>query len=402
MSGMSGLSREEVESRGHGVWAEVDLGAIRHNIAELRAMAPRSEVMGVVKGYAYGHGNPAAARAMLEAGATRLGVARVAEALHLRDAGVTAPIHVFTEPPPRSAATMLTYDLTPAVYSEEFAQSLSDAALAEGRRIGVHVKVDTGMHRVGIMASDLSDAIRALRALDGIAIEGAWSHFAVADVPGHSFTRRQFDLFNELVIEIEKATGPLRYKHMANSAATLSLPESHLDIVRPGVAAYGLWPGPHLANRADLRPAMSLRARINASKIVPAGERLSYGLRYELERDGRIVTVPAGYADGYDRGFSGRADLLIEGKRHRVSGTVCMDQFLVDVGEDPVGIGAVVTLIGSDGDARITAEELAGMIGTINYEITTRIASRVPRVYLNETPPASRDVPAESTETSAR
>ncbi len=214
------------------MWAEVDLGAIRHNIAELRAMAPRSEVMGVVKGYAYGHGNPAVARAMLEAGAARLGVARVAEALHLREAGVTAPIHVFTEPPPRSAATMLTYDLTPAVYSEEFAQSLSAAALAEGRRIGVHVKVDTGMHRVGIMASDLSDAIRALRALDGIAIEGAWSHFAVADVPGHSFTRRQFDLFNELIIEIEKTAGPLRYKHMANSAATLSLPESHLFFFR--------------------------------------------------------------------------------------------------------------------------------------------------------------------------
>jgi len=402
MSSVSGLSREEVERRGHGVWAEVDLGAIRHNIAELKAMAPRSEVMGVVKGYAYGHGNPTSARAMLEAGATRLGVARVAEALHLREAGVTAPIHVFTEPSPRSAPTMLSYDLTPAVYSEAFARSLSEAALEKGRRIGVHVKVDTGMHRVGIMASDLSDAMSALRALDGIDIEGAWSHFAVADVPGHSFTRRQFDLFNELVIEIEKTTGPLRYKHMANSAATLSLPESHLDIVRPGVAAYGLWPGPHLVNSAELRPAMSLRARINASKIVPAGERLSYGLRYELERDGRIVTVPAGYADGYDRGLSGKAEVLIEGKRHRVSGTVCMDQFLVDVGEDPVDIGAVATLIGSDGDAHIPAEELAGVIGTINYEITTRIASRVPRVYLNETPSVTREIGAESTETSAR
>ena len=398
---MTGLSREEVEERGHGVWAEVDLGAIRHNIAELRAIAPRSEVMGVVKGYAYGHGNPAAARAMLEAGATRLGTARVAEALHLRDGGITAPIHVFTEPPPRSAATMLTYDLTPTVYSQEFAESLSREAVAAGRRIGVHVKVDTGMHRVGIMASDLQDAMRALKGLDGIAIEGAWSHFAVADVPGHSFTRRQFELFNELVVEIEKAIGTLRYKHMANSAATLSMPESHLDIVRPGVAAYGLWPGPQLANSAELRPALSLRARVNASKVLPAGERLSYGLRYALERDGRIVTVPAGYADGYDRGLSGSADVLIEGKRHRVSGTVCMDQFLVDVGDDPVHIGAVVTLIGSDGAEHITAEELAGVIGTINYEITTRIASRVPRVYLNETP-VTQGVATNSSEKSAR
>jgi alanine racemase len=398
---MTGLSRAEVEERGHGVWAEIDLGAIRHNIDQLRATAPHSEVMGVVKGYAYGHGNPAAARAMLEAGASRLGTARVAEALHLRDAGITAPIHVFTEPPPRSAATMLSYDLTPTVYSEAFAASLSREAVAGGRRIGVHVKVDTGMHRVGIMASDLRDAMRALKALDGIAIEGAWSHFAVADLPGHSFTKRQFELFNELVVEIEKAIGPVRYKHMANSAATLSMPESHLDIVRPGVAAYGLWPGPHLVDSADLRPALSLRARINASKIVPAGERLSYGLRYELERDGRIVTVPAGYADGYDRGLSGSADVLIEGKRHRVSGMVCMDQFLVDVGSDPIDIGAAVTLIGSDGAEHISAEELAGVIGTINYEITTRIASRVPRVYLNETPGAD-GVTADRSEKSAR
>jgi alanine racemase len=398
---VTGLSRAEIEERGHGVWAEIDLDAIRHNIAELRASAPQSEVMGVVKGYAYGHGNPAAARAMLEAGATRLGTARVAEALHLRDAGITAPIHVFTEPPPLSAATMITYDLTPTVYSEAFAESLSQEAVARGRRIGVHVKVDSGMHRVGIMASDLPDAIGALKALDGIAIEGAWSHFAVADIPGHSFTRRQFDLFNELVIEIERAIGPLRYKHIANSAATLSMPESHLDIVRPGLAAYGLFPGPRLIHSPDLRPAMSLRARINASKVVPAGERLSYGLRYELERDSRVVTVPAGYADGYDRGLSGTAEVLIEGKRHRVSGTVCMDQFLVDVGGDAVDAGVVVTLIGSDGAERITAEELAGAIGTVNYEITTRIASRVPRVYLNESP-ASQTVTAASQQKSER
>ncbi|MGH2751512.1 MAG: alanine racemase [Actinomycetota bacterium] len=382
---MNGLSRDEVEARGHGVWAEVDLAAIRHNIIELRAKAPRSEVMGVVKGYAYGHGNPASAGAMVAAGATRLGVARVAEALHLREAGITVPIHVFTEPPPRSAATMLGYDLTPSVYSEGFARSLSDAALDAGRRIGVHVKLDSGMHRVGIMASDVPDAIRTLKALDGIVIEGAWSHFAVADLPDHPFTRRQFELFIELVDEIEGLIGGLRYKHMANSAATLSLPEAHFDIVRPGVASYGLWPGPQLAGTAELRPALSLRARINASKVVAAGERLSYGLRYELERDSRVVTVPAGYADGYDRGFSGRADVLIEGRRHRVSGTVCMDQFLVDVGDRSVGIGAVATLIGPDGGEHITAEELATEIGTINYEITTRIASRVPRVYLNET-----------------
>ena len=171
---------------------------------------------------------------------------------------------------------------------------------------------------------------------------------------------------------------------MANSAATLSLPEAHFDMVRPGVAAYGLWPAEHLVGSADLRPVMSLRARINASRFVPAGERLSYGLRYELERDARVVTVPAGYADGYDRGLSGQADVLIGGMRYRVSGTVCMDQFLVDVGDEPLDVGDIATLIGADGAERISAEELARHLGTINYEIITRIASRVPRVYLNE------------------
>jgi alanine racemase len=399
---MTGLSRDEVEMRGHGVWAEVDLAAIRHNVAEIGSKASGAEVMGVVKGYAYGHGNPASARAMLQAGATRLGVARVAEALHLREAGITAPIHVFTEPHPRSAPVMVEQDLIPAVYSEVFARSLSDAALAAGRRIAVHVKLDSGMHRVGIMAADVPDAIRALTGLAGIEIEGVWSHFAVADLPGHPFTERQFGLFKQLVEKIEDLIGPLRYKHMANSAATLSQPESHFDIVRPGVAAYGLWPGPHFVDLADLQPALSLRARVNASKVVPAGERLSYGLRYELERAARVVTVPIGYADGYDRGFSGKADVLIDGRRHRVSGMVCMDQFLVDVGDEPVDIGTVATLIGSDGDERIAAEELGGAIGTINYEITTRIASRVPRVYLNETVPEPEAVAAPGSESTAR
>ena len=380
---MTGLTKAESEGRGHGVWAEVDLGAIRHNIRTLRALAPRAEVMGVVKGYAYGHGNPASARAMLDAGATRLGVARVAEALHLRDAGISAPIHVFTEPPPQSAETMLAHDLTPTIYTESFARELAEAAVSAGRQVPVHVKLDTGMHRVGLLADEVGDAIAAITSLPGITIEGAWSHLAVADRPDHPFTRKQLDLFVDLIGQIEGAGVDLRYRHLANSAATLSLPETHFDLVRCGIASYGLWPGPAFVGTADLHPAMKLLARVNQAKIVPAGERLSYGLNYELARTARVVTVPAGYADGYDRRLSGLADVLIDGRRHRVSGTVCMDQFLVDVGEQPVEVGAMVTLIGPDGTDAITAEELAEHIGTINYEVTTRIPSRVPRIYLN-------------------
>lgn len=381
---MTGYTKDEIEARGHGVWAEVDLAAIRHNITELQKKAPGAEIMGVVKGYAYGHGNPASARAMVAAGATRLGVARVAEALHLREAGLSVPVHIFTEPPPSAVMTVVDYDLTPTVYTQSFASSLSEAALAAGRTVPVHVKLDTGMHRVGLMADEVSGAIKTLRSLKGIEVEGAWSHLAVADLVDHPFTRKQIDLFSDLLGEIERAGVRLRYRHLANSAATLSAPAAHYDIVRCGVAAYGLWPGADLAGTGDLRPALALRARVNQVKVVSEGERLSYGLRYELEHTGRVVTVPAGYADGYDRRLSGRADVLIDGRRHPVSGAVCMDQFMVDVGDRDLDVGTVVTLIGTDGGDTVTAEELATLIGTINYEVTTRIPSRVPRIYLNE------------------
>lgn len=373
---------EEIRARGHPLWAEIDLGAIRHNVGLLDGLAAGAEVMGVVKGYAYGHGNPESARAMISAGATRLGVARVAEALHLREAGIEVPIQVFSEPPVEAVPRFLESDLIATVYTEPFARALSDVAAASGRRAVVHVKVDTGMHRVGVPPDDVPDAFRSLASLPSLEIEGAWSHLAVADIPDHPFTRKQMELFLDILGKIEAAGIHLRYRHIANSAATLSLPDSHLDLVRCGVATYGLWPGRELVGAADLRPALSLRARISMVKTVPAGEALSYGLNYELEHAGRVITVAGGYADGYDRRLSGRADVLLRGHRHRVSGTVCMDQFMVDVSSLPAEPGETVTLIGVDGDEHVTAEELADLIGTINYEVTARIPSRVPRVYL--------------------
>ena len=378
------LTREEIENRGHPVWAEVDLAAIRHNVRTLRERAPRAEVMGVVKGYAYGHGNPQSAVAMLQGGATRLGVARVAEGLHLREAGISAPIHVFTEPPPEAARTMLDHDLTATVYTPEFANALASAALERGTQARVHLKVDTGMHRVGVPAADVADAARTLVDLDGLTVEGAWSHLAVADVPNHPFTRSQMDLFFKLTELIEQAGIELEMRHLANSAATMSDTDTHMDMVRCGIASYGLWPSTDLLGALDLRPALALRARVNMTKNVKAGDGVSYGLRYSLTQDSRIATITAGYADGYDRRLSGRADVLINGRRYRVSGTVCMDQFMSDVGSDDIGVGDVATMIGPDGKDSIPAEELAVHIGTINYDVTTRIPSRVPRIFLNE------------------
>ena len=377
---------EEIEARGHPLWAEIDLNNLRHNVTVLRQVAVGAELMGVVKGYAYGHGNPTCAQAMLEAGATRLGVARIAEALHLREAGITAPIHVFTQPPLKAAATLVANDLVATVYDLDFARALSDAATAAGQTSKVHIKIDTGMHRVGLLADDVPGTVAELKRLPGLEIEGAWSHLAVADVPDHPFTRKQLDLFEDLTGKIKAAGIELRYRHIANSAATLGAPESHYDLVRCGIATYGLWPGPAFVGSADLKPVMSLKARAGMTKIVPAGEALSYGLEYELDSVGRVVTIPVGYADGYDRRLSGRGDVLIGGRRFRVSGTVCMDQFMVDVGDETVETGDIVTLLGTDGAESVTAEQLAEHIGTINYEVTSRIPSRVPRVYVGDTP----------------
>jgi alanine racemase len=378
------LSKEEIAARGHPVWAEIDLDALRHNVRVLRALAPTAEVMAVVKGYAYGHGNPPCADAMLQAGASRLGVARVAEALHLREAGIEAPIHVFTEPPPEAVSALVRHSITPTVYTQAFATALAAAAETVDTTVPVHVKIDTGMHRVGMAPDDVVDALKAIASLGRLRVEGAWSHLAVADVPDHPFTAKQLDLFTDVLGRIERAGFRLLYRHIANSAATVSVPEAHFDIVRCGIAAYGLWPGAAFVGTADLRPVMTLKARVNMVKQLPPGDALSYGLKYKLKDHSRVVTVPIGYADGYDRGFSGVADALIGGRRHRVSGTVCMDQFMVDVGAQDVEVGDVVTLIGRDGGDRVSAEELAGHIGTINYEITSRIGARVPRLYIPE------------------
>lgn len=378
------LTYDDVECRGHPVWAEVDLDAIRHNVRRLRSVAPGAELMGVVKAYAYGHGNPQSAIAMLQGGATRLGVARVAEAIHLRNAGIDVPIQVLTEPPHAAAAALVDHDLTATVYTEAFAGALSEVASERGQRVPVHVKVDTGMHRVGVAPSDAGAMAKSVADMGGLELEGIWSHLAVADVRDHPFTRKQLEVFHRVLEDVEATGISVRYKHLANSAATMNDPETHFDLVRCGIACYGLWPGADLLGALDLRPALDLKARVTLSKILDPGEGISYGLRYALQDRSRIVTVIAGYADGYDRRLSNRADVLIDGTRYRVAGTVCMDQTMVDVGSDDVAVGSVATLIGGDERDRITAEELAVHVGTINYEITSRIPSRVPRVFLNE------------------
>ena len=359
--------------------AEVDLEAIRHNV---RLLAPeRAEVLAVVKAAGYGHGDVEVARAAIEAGATRLGVALVEEGIRLRDGGLTAPILVLSELPRGSERDAVAADLTPTAYTADAIWRLGEAARVAGRPVGVHLKVDTGMHRVGAWPPETVPALaRATRDV-GLRLEGLWTHFASAEVDDEG-TREQ--LRRLLAVRDALAEEGLRPEllHAANSAGTIRFPEAHLDLVRPGAAIYGIDPGLGIGPAFGLRPALAWRSAVTMSKRVPAGERLSYGWRYTLEHDTWVATVPVGYEDGYVRALSNRADVLIGGRRRRVAGTVTMDQILVDCGDDEVTVGDEVVLIGSQGNERITADELAAHAGTIGYEIVTSIGARVPRRYV--------------------
>jgi alanine racemase len=336
--------------------------------------------MAVVKANAYGHGDIPVARAALEAGATWLGVALVEEGIRLREGGIDAAILVLTEFPPGSQKEALTAGLTPTLYSEEGVASVAEAAATLGRACPVHVKIDTGMHRVGLAPEAAPDLCR--RVLEaGLDLEGVWTHLAVAEEPDHPSTRVQLDRFRRALGSLAEAGIRPRYRHAANSAAVLGLPQSHLDLVRVGIALYGVLPGPALEGKADLRPAMSLRSRVALVKRVAAGEGVSYGLTYRLERESTVATVPVGYADGYHRAASGRAEVLIGGRRYPVAGTVTMDQITVDCGDDPIRAGDEVVLFGAQGGERIRAEEVAGWAGTIGYEVVCAVSDRVPREY---------------------
>jgi alanine racemase len=335
----------------------------------------------VVKADAYGHGAVPVARAALEAGASWLAVALVEEGIALREADVGAPILVLTEFPPGSERDALEAGLTPALYTQDGLRRLVGAV--SGTDVGVHVKLDTGMHRAGLPWTEAvvfcRDVLEA-----GLRIDALWTHFATADEPENPFLDVQLRCFREAVAGIRAAGIEVPALHAANSAATMLRPDTHFDMVRVGIAMYGVSPGPALEPvAAPLRPAMSLSSRVAVSRRVPAGDAISYGLTYRLDRDATIATVPVGYGDGYPRSLSNRARVLISGRPFPVAGTVTMDQLLVDCGDEEVCAGNEVVLLGGQGDERITAGELAGLAGTIGYEIVCGVGARVPRRYVD-------------------
>ncbi len=366
---------------------EIDLGAIRHNVGVLRALVAPAEVLAVVKADGYAHGAVPVARAAVDAGATHLGVALVEEGVALRDAGIEVPILVLSEPVPEAAPEVVARGLTPVVYTDRGVEALAKAVAEAGAPpLGVHLKIDTGMHRVGVAGADATAFAGRVAEHPELVVAGVCTHFAVADEPGREDTARQLARFAAARAELAAAGLDPHPVHAANSAAAIGFPESRFDLVRVGIAVYGIPPAPGVGEDLGLVPALSLRSRVAHVKRLRAGERVSYGLRYELPADATIATLPIGYADGVPRNLAATgAEVLVRGRRCRIAGTVTMDQLMVDVGDLPVEVGDVVTLIGTDGPESVTAAEWAERLGTIGYEIVCGIGPRVPREYVGET-----------------
>lgn len=368
-------------------WAEVNLDNIAHNVREIRRITnKKAELMGVVKADAYGHGVMGVAKTLLANGVTRLAVSMLDEAIQLRKNGIAVPILILSYTDPARAEEIILNDVTQTVFSHDLAQALSDAAVRLNRNIKIHIKIDTGMTRVGFMPgySAVKDVV-AISRLPGIIIEGLFTHFASADEKDKSYTRMQFERFMSICSELNRIGVYIPVKHVSNSAAIIDFPEMHLDMVRPGIILYGMYPSEDVdRSKIDLKPAMTLKANVILVKDVEKNTCISYGRIFKTRRESKIATIPIGYADGYTRLLSGRGKVLINGECAPIVGRICMDQCMVDVTglKNEVHTGDEAVLFGRQGDIEITVEDVAKAIGTINYEVVSLIGKRVPRAYL--------------------
>ncbi len=378
--------------------AEINLKALTNNLHELRRVTSKnSRIMAVVKADGYGHGAVQVSRTALANGADYLAVARISEAAQLRQAGITAPILLFGYSPPGYIDYLAANDIRASINSFESAKALSGEAFRQHKRIKAHIKIDTGMGRLGVMSNvprlmpfskgDLNTTVKDIlniAGMPGLQIEGIYTHFARADSRDKTHALSQFNIFLDILDQLKKNSFEVELRHAANSAATIEMPETHLDMVRPGIALYGLWPSEE-TNRdlINLKPVMTIKSTVIHLKDVPAGFKVSYGCTWESPRPTKIATIPIGYADGYKRLFSSNSFVLVRGQKAPVVGRICMDLTMIDVGNlENIDVEDEVVLIGKQGDNEITADEIARSIGTINYEIVSSFSSRVPRVYV--------------------
>lgn len=373
-------------------WAEVDLDKIEENYRAIRAyVRPESKMMAIVKADGYGHGAPFVAKVFEEAGADWFGVSNIEEAEQIRLSGIQKPILILGFTPPEFAGILIEKRITQTLFSLDYARQLSAAALKAGGVVNVHYKLDTGMSRIGFLFHGEEDAALLLReaceasALPGLKTGGVFTHFAVSDEPGNPFTATQFARFKRAIALLEEKGLHFPLHHCCNSAGLLNYPEMQMDMVRPGIILYGLTPAVGMPVPIRLSPAMSLKTMLFQTKTLAPDTPVSYGMIYRTPSERRLGTIPIGYADGFVRSLSGRADVLIRGKRARVVGRVCMDQCMVDITDIPQAEnGDEVTVIGSDGRETVSMEEIASYMGTINYETTCLIGKRVPRIFFKD------------------
>lgn len=366
------------------VWAEIDVDAIEDNIKEIKKIVKDKEIIGVVKADAYGHGAIDTASILLENGADRLAVAVISEAIELRENGITKPLMILGYTPLSFKEDLVKYDIEQTVFNLEYAKELSDFAIKNNTKAKIHIKIDTGMGRIGFLPNEESiDEIEKISKLQGIEIIGLFTHFSTADEEDKEYTKLQVEKYKKIVDELDKRGVNTGIKHVSNSAAIIDLEEYYFDAVRPGIILYGYYPSNEVKkDKIKIRPALTLKSNIIHLKTVEEGTYISYGRSYVTEGKRTIATLPIGYADGYTRLLNGKAKVIIRGKLAPVVGKICMDQCMVDVTDiDGVSVGDEVILLGRDGNIKNDADDLAKMLGTINYEIICMIGRRVPRVY---------------------
>jgi alanine racemase len=367
------------------VWAEIDLKALENNVRELRRVInPDAQMMAIVKANGYGHGVEPVSRVALQSGASWIGVALLQEAIMLREKGINAPILILGYTPIEDIKDVIRNDISQTIFTWEDALATATVAKQLGKKARVHVKIDTGMGRLGFKDnSEAVDIIHRLTHLPGLDVEGIYTHFATADESDKTFVEEQFARFQQLLKQLAARHIYIKWRHCANSAAVLDMPYTHLDMVRPGITIYGHYPSLDVSHElVTLVPVMTLKAKVAFVKEVPENCSISYGRTFCTKEKTNIATVPLGYGDGYSRLLSNRGEVLVRGRRAPIVGRVCMDQLMIDVGRIPgVQQGDEVVLLGSQGDETITVDELAGHMGTINYEVLCLISERVPRIY---------------------
>jgi alanine racemase len=367
------------------VWAEVDLDRLAHNMQEIRRLAKSKDIIAVIKADGYGHGALDIVPTLLENGATKIAVAVVNEAVELRRGGIKQPIMVLGFTPPSMIDMLIRYDIEQTVYSYELAKEISQLAKKKNKTAKIHIALDTGMGRIGFLPNEESiEEVYKISKLPNIIIEGLFSHFSSADEEDKAYTNMQLEKYTVFYNKLTEKGVKINTRHIANSAAIIDMPQSHFEAVRPGIILYGYYPSEQVyKDKIDLKPVMSLKTNIVHIKKLPAGEYISYGREFKTSRESVIATLPVGYADGYTRLLFNKAKVIVNGNFVPVIGRICMDQCMIDVTDvNNVCVGDEVILMGEQEDLKFTADHIAELIGTINYEITCLISKRVPRVYV--------------------